>query len=557
MSFHALSNTTQFLLERRKLGTLLIICKGIKIMTGQMVIEHAILGGSASDEMIITPLGAGNEVGRSCIILQFKGRTIMLDCGIHPAYSGLAALPFFDQIDPAQVDLVLVTHFHLDHAASLPYFMEKTLFRGKVYMTHPTRAIYKWLLSDYVKVSNMASATNEKDGAGREEQLYTDADLAASFERIIAVDFQQQVELDGGIRFTALNAGHVLGAAMFLIEIAGVRILYTGDYSREADRHLIPAQVPSVKPDVMICESTYGVGSHQPRAERERRFTAAVHEIVRRGGRCLIPVFALGTAQELLLILDEFWQASGGDLLKIPIYYASPLARKCIAVYQTYINMMNERIRQQAPIRNPFIFRHINYLKNREAFRDSGPCVVLASPGMLQNGFSRELLEQWCSNRKNGLIIPGYVVEGTMGKHVLTEPKEITAMSGATIPFAMSVDYFSFSAHVDFVQNSDFIDHLRPPHLVLVHGEQNEMYRLRNALVHKYGGENGPMAKHNDRLEASDESNLKPIVQVYTPRNCESVRIEFRGEKYVKVHFLIFTPSTYPLRLLVSWLSKR
>lgn len=105
------------------------------------------------DIMKITPLGAGNEVGRSCILIEFKGKRIMLDCGLHPAHTGLSALPFFDHIDDiSTIDLVLITHFHVDHAAALPYFMEKTNFKGRVYMTHPTRAIYKWLLSDYVKI---------------------------------------------------------------------------------------------------------------------------------------------------------------------------------------------------------------------------------------------------------------------------------------------------------------------------------------------------------------------------------------------------------------------
>ncbi|ELR16902.1 putative cleavage and polyadenylation specificity factor, putative [Acanthamoeba castellanii str. Neff] len=108
------------------------------------------------DILEIMPIGAGSEVGRSCILLKFKGKHIMLDCGIHPAYTGLAALPYFDMIDdPATIDLLLVSHFHLDHCASLPYFMEKSTFKGRVYMTHPTKAIYKMLLTDFVKVRHV------------------------------------------------------------------------------------------------------------------------------------------------------------------------------------------------------------------------------------------------------------------------------------------------------------------------------------------------------------------------------------------------------------------
>jgi len=119
------------------------------------------------------------------------------------------------------------------------------------------------------------------------------------------------------------------------------------------------------------------------RLERERRFSGVVSDVVKRGGRCLLPVFALGRAQELLLILDEYWE-SHPELSNVPIYYASALAKKCMAVYQTYVNMMNERIRQQMSVSNPFQFKHISNLKSIEQFQDSGPCVVMASPGMLQ-----------------------------------------------------------------------------------------------------------------------------------------------------------------------------
>lgn len=193
---------------------------------------------------------------------------------------------------------------------------------------------------------------------------------------------------------------------MFLLEIAGVKILYTGDYSREEDRHLMPAERPPGTVEVMICESTFGVQSHEPRVEREARFTSAwspdasfaassdsqntetVQDIVMRRGRCLIPTFALGRAQELLLILDEYWSAHP-ELHQIPVYYASALAKKCMAVYQTYTNMMNNRVKRQiAAGNNPFVFKHISNLKGRDAFDDSGPCVMMASPGMLQVRFT-------------------------------------------------------------------------------------------------------------------------------------------------------------------------
>lgn len=122
------------------------------------------------------------------------------------------------------------------------------------------------------------------------------------------------------------------------------------------------AEIPTVHPDVLITESTYGTHIHEKREDRESRFTNLVHDIVTRGGRCLIPVFALGRAQELLLILDEYW-SQHPELHDVPIYYASSLAKKCMSVYQTYVNAMNERIRRQIAVNNPFVFKHISNLK--------------------------------------------------------------------------------------------------------------------------------------------------------------------------------------------------
>ncbi|XP_046356647.1 cleavage and polyadenylation specificity factor subunit 3-like [Haliotis cracherodii] len=458
-----------------------------------------------SEQLIIRPLGAGQEVGRSCHIMEFKGKTIMLDCGIHPGMNGYASLPFLDMVDVEEIDLLLISHFHLDHCGALPYFLEKTGFKGRCFMTHASKAIYRWLLSDYVKVSNIAT----------EAQLYSEKDIENSMDKIETVNFHQETEVNG-VKFWCYTAGHVLGASMFMIEIAGVKVLYTGDYSRQEDRHLMAAEIPNVRPDIVIIESTYGTHIHEKREDRELRFTSLVHDIVNRGGRCLVPVFALGRAQELLLILDEYW-SQHPELHDIPIYYASSLAKKCMSVYQTYINAMNDKIRRQITISNPFIFKHIINLKSMEQFEDIGPSVVLASPGMMQSGLSRELFESWCTDKRNGCIIAGYCVEGTLAKHILSEPDEIVTMTGQKLPLKCSVDYISFSAHADYQQTSEFLRALKPPHVVLVHGEANEMSRLKAALQREY----------------EDSTDYK--MEVHNPRNTVAVELHFRGEKLAKV----------------------
>ncbi|GAB0133914.1 endoribonuclease ysh1 [Epichloe bromicola] len=491
-----------------------------------------------SDELMFLCLGGGNEVGRSCHIIQYKGKTVMLDAGNHPAYDGLAALPFYDDFDLSTVDVLLISHFHVDHAASLPYVLAKTNFRGRVFMTHPTKAIYKWLIQDSVRVGNTSSSSATPP-------VYTEQDHLNTFPQIEAIDYHTTHTISS-IRITPYPAGHVLGAAMFLIEIAGLNIFFTGDYSREQDRHLVSAEVPKgVKIDVLITESTYGIASHVPRLEREQALMKSITSILNRGGRALLPVFALGRAQELLLILDEYW-GKHPEYQKYPIYYASNLARKCMVVYQTYVGAMNDNIKRlfrermaeaeasgdSAGKGGPWDFKYIRSLKNLDRFDDVGGCVMLASPGMLQSGVSRELFERWAPNEKNGVIITGYSVEGTMARQVMQEPDQIPAVMSrnlaagrrapggeaerALIPRRCSVAEYSFAAHVDGVENREFIEEVAAPVVILVHGEQHNMMRLKSKLL---------------SLNASKTAKVK----VYSPRNCEELRIPFKADKMAKV----------------------
>jgi cleavage and polyadenylation specificity factor subunit 3 len=366
--------------------------------------------------------------------------------------------------------------------------LAKTNFKGRVFMTHPTKAIYKWLIQDSVRVSGASSNTAS-------QPVYTEADHLSTFPQIEAIDYHTTHTISS-IRITPYPAGHVLGAAMFLIEIAGLKIFFTGDYSREDDRHLVSAEVPKgVKIDVLITESTYGIASHVPRLEREQALMKSITGILNRGGRVLLPVFALGRAQELLLILDEYW-GRHQELQKIPIYYASNLARKCMLVYQTYVGAMNDNIKRlfrermaeaeassdAASKGGPWDFKYIRSLKNLDRFDDVGGCVMLASPGMLQNGISRELLERWAPSDKNGVIITGYSVEGTMAKSIMQEPDQIQAIMTRTaaasrrapggesekvmIPRRCSIQEFSFAAHVDGTENREFIEEVAAPVVV-------------------------------------------------------------------------------------------
>ncbi len=340
-------------------------------------------------------------------------------------------------------------------------------------MTHPTKAVMQMMLRDFLRVSNISV----------DDQIYDDRDLANCVSKVEIIDFHQE-RMVNGIKFTPYNAGHVLGACMFLIEIGGVKVLYTGDYSLENDRHLMgacleifiamiiiindhshltnlpyinihPTVIITLYKRIFICVCIHS--GRNPRciprcldcrvylrcssASECRRTRRPLHGPSRIGGpswwtvrminirdltsnaikmwtiddtnsvcRCLIPVFALGRTQELLLILDEHWQAHP-DLHRVPIYFASKLAAKALRVYQTYINMMNDRIRKQISISNPFDFQHISNLKSLDEFDDSGPSVVMASPGRTKDD-PRIIYSH--SQMTTQIVYPSYIYKNNM-----------------------------------------------------------------------------------------------------------------------------------------------
>lgn len=445
------------------------------------------------DILTIIPLGAGQEVGRSCIVLKYRGHTIMLDCGVHPGYMETVGLPYFDAIDPSEVELLLITHFHIDHCAGVPWFLSQTNFHGKCYMTPITKSIFKILLQDYVRLTN----------GNNDQHLFSKMDLDNSFSSILTASNRQTITYNG-IKICCYQAGHVLGACMWMVEIDGVKVLYTGDFSLENERHLKGAEIPPVTPDILIVESTHGISRNEPRAEREYRFIEYVTKIVERGGRCLIPIFALGRVQELLMILDEFWDANP-NLQSIPIYYGSNLAKKAMQVYNNFIGSVNDsKINGQGGFR----FKYIRYVKTVDEINDTYPCVVLAAPAMLQNGMSRTLFDRWASSPLNGVIIPGYTIENTLAKDLFSEPKEVPTMSGQMIPRNITIHNVSFSGHSDFTHTSKFISAIQVKRIILVHGASSEIERLKDRLTRDYSVSN---------------------VEVYAPADCEPVSFEFKS----------------------------
>ncbi|EAT90103.1 hypothetical protein SNOG_01891 [Parastagonospora nodorum SN15] len=492
-----------------------------------------------SDELMFLCLGGGNEVGRSCHIIQYKGKTVMLDAGMHPAYEGLSAMPFYDEFDLSTVDVLLISHFHVDHAASLPYVLAKTNFKGRVFMTHPTKAIYKWLIQDSVRVGNMSSSSETKI------QMYTEADHLNTFPMIEAIDFYTTHTVSG-VRITPYPAGHVLGAAMFLMEIAGLKILFTGDYSREDDRHLVSASVPPGRQGRRSHYRVYFRYLHPYTACRAR---GPAHEVDNRRPEprwpCSASGFSPSAARKNFFSFSMSIGTKHEQYQKIPIYYNSSLARRCMQVYQTYLGAMNDNIKRlfaermneaqaegDTGRRGAWDFRFVRSLKSMDKFQDLGACVMLASPGMMQSGTSRELLERWAPDPRNGVIITGYSVEGTMAKQIVHEPDQIPAImtrsanaarrpgqkenEQSMIPRRCTVQEYSFAAHVDGKENMEFVQEVAAPVVILVHGEKGNMTRLKSKLL-------------------SFNAQKTIPTKIYSPANCEELRIPFKTDKVAKV----------------------
>uniref|UniRef100_A0A2K6FA17 Cleavage and polyadenylation-specific factor 3-like protein n=1 Tax=Propithecus coquereli TaxID=379532 RepID=A0A2K6FA17_PROCO len=222
-------------------------------------------------EIRVTPLGAGQDVGRSCILVSIAGKNVMLDCGMHMGFS--------DDVSPPDGRLTCAassSHFHLDHCGALPYFSEMVGYDGPIYMTHPTQAICPILLEDYRKIAV------DKKG---EANFFTSQMIKDCMKKVVAVHLHQTVQVDDELEIKAYYAGHVLGAAMFQIKVGSESVVYTGDYNMTPDRHLGAAWIDKCRPNLLITESTYATTIRDSKRCRERDFLKKVHETVERGGK--------------------------------------------------------------------------------------------------------------------------------------------------------------------------------------------------------------------------------------------------------------------------------
>ncbi|KAF3536438.1 hypothetical protein F2Q69_00024193 [Brassica cretica] len=234
----------------------------------------------------------------------------------------------------------------MDHVGALPYFTEVCGYNGPVYMSYPTKALSPLMLEDYRRIM--------VDRRG-EEELFTSAHIASCMNKVIPLDLKQTIQVDEDLQIRAYYAGHVLGAVMVYAKVGDAAIVYTGDYNMTTDRHLGAAKIDRLQLDLLISESTYATTTRGSKYPREREFLQAVHKCVAGGGKALIPSFALGRAQELCMLLDDYWERMN---IKVPIYFSSGLTIQANMYYKMLISWTSQNVKEKHVTHNPFDFKN-------------------------------------------------------------------------------------------------------------------------------------------------------------------------------------------------------
>ncbi|XP_020205713.1 cleavage and polyadenylation specificity factor subunit 3-II isoform X2 [Cajanus cajan] len=506
-------------------------------------------------------LGAGQEVGKSCVVVTINGKRIMFDCGMHMGYCDNRRYPDFSLISPnndfnAALSCIIITHFHLDHVGALAYFTEVCGYNGPIYMTYPTKALAPLMLEDYRKVM--------VDRRG-EEELFSSDQIAECMKKVIAVNLRQTVQVDEDLQIRAYYAGHVIGAAMFYAKVGEAEMVYTGDYNMTPDRHLGAAQIDRLRLDLVITESTYATTIRDSRYAREREFLKAVHKCVSCGGKVLIPTFALGRAQELCILLEDHWERMN---LKVPIYFSAGLTIQANAYYKMLISWTSQKIKDTFSIHNAFDFKHAQKFE-RSMIDAPGPCVLFATPGMISGGFSLEVFKHWAVSENNLVTLPGYCVAGTIGHKLMSDKRDKVDLDPNT---KIDVHQLAFSPHTDSKGIMDLVKFLSPKHVILVHGEKHKMVSLKEKIHSELGiqcydpANNDTIcipSTHYVNAETSDafihsclnpnfkfqkcssvdicnsttiDRNLMPELQVEDERVAEGVLVVEKGKKAKIVH---------------------
>lgn len=438
-------------------------------------------------DLRITALGGVQEVGRSAFLVQTRESNVLLDCGINPGSSrSFEAFPRLD--DPLfeldSLDAVVISHAHLDHCGLVP-FLYKYGYDGPVYCSAPTSNLMTLLQLDYLDVASkqgIVAPYDQKDV--RECVLHT-----------IPLRYGVVTDIAPDIRLTLHNAGHILGSSLSHLHIGeGLHnIVYTGDYKYARTMLLEAAATEFPRAETVITESTYGgVDDIMPsRVEAEERLTAIINETLERKGKVLIPVPAVGRAQEIMLIIDGYMRR--GLMKEAPVFIEGMIS-EATAIHTAYPEYLGREVRHSILHEgiNPFqsdYFTIVEHPNVRQEIIDGEPCIIMATSGMLEGGPVIEYFKSLAENDKNAIMFVSYQIEGTLGRRVKKGLTEITMMNSEgkldVVKVGLRAESIEgFSGHSDRRQIINYIVQLmpRPERVVVCHGERAKCLSIANFI---------------------------------------------------------------------------
>jgi KH/beta-lactamase-domain protein len=455
---------------------------------GEAIHRDVLLAKNGNNFTRVTFLGAAQEVGRSAILVETAESKLLLDFGLNPGRGLLSnAFPRIDLlgIDPEDLDAVIVTHAHLDHAGLVPYLF-KYGFKGAVYMTEATRDLTTLLLKDFLEIA-------EREGS---EPPFTLADVEKMLLHTITLKYNVVTDIAPDIRLTLYNAGHILGSAIVHLHIGNGfhNIVYTGDVKFGKTRLLDRADYEFPRVDTLIMESTYGATEQPKREEAENQLLKIILDTYNRRGKVLIPTLSVGRAQEIMVILADAMRQ--GRLPKMSVYIEG-MIHEVTAIHTSYPELLSKELGKRLKNdENPFDFETFIRVEGREPrteiVESSEPAIIIATSGMLTGGPAVEYFKLMASNPNNAMVFVNYQVEGTLGRRIRDGAREIAFVNekGKVEIIRIKMEVHSiegFSGHSDKTQLLDYIKHMqpKPSKIVLVHGEKNAILNLFREIERK------------------------------------------------------------------------